>query len=582
MLHHLPRQGKVREWSAASEDRSASEEREHILQRLPASVQAMLLRSNLKLTESEMQSIACATADQRCEALRMIFEGQSAEDAVFFLLNLSCRNTTSQATKVDAYPTAGTATVGVMGTPQAVTPRSSSCTLDASPSPHPDPFPRERLLMTQVLSPPSLRFTAMNYCYITGEKEYGECASSSSSVPSPHPRSQPAPSQALREIRVNTAAFPAAINAAKGVSNPILVKAKKSPSPCVVAHPQRGCERTASGDAKEAAIKSVRPEFLPVSTCPTSTACSAWNEHYQTFIVHPNQLKRLEELEKHITPPKIICPRNDRAFRRLKTDVCRPFTLSGTTSATTPPSPLWIFHQKGVADSRGGVSPVTPRIRNTYYPAGNKDAVSSAPCVPPLKALKSTTVKEDVFTRLYTNTPLRGTSRAAVALGGTSKAVANEKATTPRSAKVRRTSSCYSWHTLAQNGEGVNTCPTWRPTCRSTTSHAYCHHLTFTGTLSARSHNGALTNVVAPWKKPSKMSVVSSREGALQSIPGNATAINQQPGFAQTSAWSDRHKSRGVYNSGFTMQLTQQRDVKYSAFITANRLKRSATATTGR
>ncbi|RNF03301.1 uncharacterized protein Tco025E_08204 [Trypanosoma conorhini] len=546
MLHRSSWQGRLHAGSAASEERGASEERERALQRLPASVQAMLLRANLKLTEREMQSISCATADQRCEALRMIFEGQSAQDAVFFLLNLSCRSTSSATAKAVANPAARAAIMGVTGASQAVAPLPSHSALETPPSPDPEPFPRERLPTAQALPPPSLRSTVMNYGCST-EDEEDRRSSSSSSVPSPHPRPQKAPSRALSEIRVNTAALPAAMNVAKVVSNQSQVTVTKGPDPCVVGCPQRVLKGTPAGNANKAAEESSRPAFLPVSTCLTSTACSAWNERYQTFIVHPNQLKRLEELKKHMTPPTVIHPRNGGAFHRLKTDMCRPFALPCTTLTTAPPAPLWVFHQKRAADPGRGAAPITPRTRSAYHHTVDEEDFSSAPCVPPLTNLKSITRKEGVFVRLYTNSSVRGTPRAATARGGTSTAFANERTRTPRSATARRSSSSYRWRAAVQDGDGMGTRPTWWPPGRSTTPHAYCRHTTPVGVISARGHGGGLTSAAASWKKPPK-TTASSREGAVQPLRRNATAMDTQPRFVRTSTWSSRRDPHGVYH----------------------------------
>ncbi|EKF31181.1 hypothetical protein MOQ_004986 [Trypanosoma cruzi marinkellei] len=506
MIHHFSRQGRVFQGSLASEERSASEERERIVQRLPASLQAMLLRAKLTLTDAEIQRISCATADQRCEALRMIFEGKSADESILFLLHESSRNTSPVSSAGLANPSTRAATMELAGTCHLVTCRSNSgkalnpsSSLPSTYSAHSSCEKEEATV--QFPPPPSLRCTVMTNFHSAGDDEDGKEIFSLPGVSSQHSHLQPAPARVLREINANTAALSAPMDlVGKNMGQPH-VKAKKSPSPDVVEYSPPVSGGILTGTVNKAAQESGWSNVSPMPMYPTS-ACSAWDDHFKTFIVHPNQLKRLEELERQMAPPAVVRPFKDGAFRRLISDEHRQFTRQNTKSVKTPPtSSSSGNHQKHTASSGKGGAPLTSRTHSTCYSSSNEH-VSPTPYVPPLQIVRKKKAKEDVFTRLYSTNSLRGTPRVSTARERTCSLFSHGSITTARGDKLQRSSSDYIGRTPRQVGEVVNAHPKWWTTSWRRTSHDHCFHSTPVRVPSSGRHGRVLAESPVTRNRP--------------------------------------------------------------------------------
>ncbi|RNF13508.1 hypothetical protein TcG_08444 [Trypanosoma cruzi] len=586
MIQQLSRQGLFFEGSLASDGRSASEERERIVQRLPASLQAMLLRAKLTLSDAEVQRMSCATADQRCEALRMIFEGNSADEAILFLLHESSRNSTPVSSAGLANPSTRAATMELTATCHSVTRRSNSDKAlgpsSSLPSKNSSHSPREKEEVTvHFPPPPSLRCTGMTKFCSAGDDKDVKDVSLLPGVPSPHSHPQPAPARVLREINVNTAALSAPMDLAGKMMGQSHVKSKKSPSPDVVEYSPPVSGGIPAMTVNKAAQESGWSNFSPVPMYPTS-ACSAWDDHFKTFIVHPNQLKRLEELERQMAPPAVVRPLRDGAFRRLMTDEHRQFSRQNTKSVKTPPTSSFSSgnHQKHTAGSGKGGAPLTSRTQCTYYSPGNEH-VSPTPYVPPLQIVRKKKGKEDVFTRLYSVNSLRGTPGVSTARERTCSLFSHGIITTARGDKLQRSSSDYIGRTPRRRGEVVNAHPTWWTTCRRRTSHDQRFQSTPVRVPSSGRHGRVLAESPVTRKRPPALNSFSP-EIPVQRLQRTATTIDRCSRLVGSSKWGASCDAYGTCYSESAMQGKQRGGCNMPASALGNRLKRSSTATTWR
>ncbi|KAH9589453.1 hypothetical protein LSM04_009598 [Trypanosoma melophagium] len=475
------------------------EDRERSLQRLPASIQAMLLRAKRTLSTSELNIMAGATADHRCEALRMIFEGKSADEAVSFLLNVSDRTKNGRTTSgtvvtvIDPPTRAATmhSTVGdgersssrgkevstssnnkFHPIQHKIVERATHCVLndsDIPPSPlqvAPIPSKREAKYNGHTQRPLFPISTVMSHCHNAPDSDDGEVDSrlNSPSIQAPSVRTQKSqtPVQPLGEVRVNTFMYPTPVLVYKEkCSNaPVLAKRKKSNENRTVERPQREMDSRAA----------------PTDMYAAQVSCSAWDEHYKTFIVHPNQLHRLEEERQLRAPPAAVRPGTSSALRRLPSEERRKFSRQNTPSARLRPRhPASLINSltplsssaadtfdRNISSNYADKKVSLKAIQSHHQERFTKDDKQnlSTPVVPSLKGMrKCTRRKEDVFTRLYSShnpclTPRTAISREIISARGVRSGI-----TTPRCGFQRRNSPATNNRTPRRRGETMNDYP---------------------------------------------------------------------------------------------------------------------------
>ncbi|ORC92734.1 uncharacterized protein TM35_000034870 [Trypanosoma theileri] len=501
------------------------EERERSIQRLPASIQAMLLRSNRTLSISELNIMANATSDNRCEALRMIFEGKSADEAISFLLNVSdgtknARTTSGTvATVVDPPTRAATmhtavgdvnrscsrvndvllsSTSRIYPTQRKSIERTSHSIWSESenpPSPlHVAPIPSVRELRYNDHSqrPISPISTVMSHCHNapdSGDESEIRINSPSIQVPSLHTRKSPTPVQPLSDVRINTVMYPKPVFAHKEMCNnaPVLAKRVKNND-----------NRTVDRSRKEMDSRAA-----PGDIYAPQVSCSAWDEHYKTFIVHPNQLRRLEEERKLREPPAAVRPGTNSALRRLPSEERRRFSRQNTPSIRLrPPPPAPLINSstplssaadtsdRHISSSHTGKKVSSKSIKSQKQEQFTKDDKQelSIPVVPPLKGIKKCTRrKEDVFTRLYSS---------------------NNTCLTPRTVMTRETFSARSVRsgiTTPRRGFSHRSSPSTRnrtPRRRVELTNDYMFGVSTQPLMSSRRHtvSTGLTNTLAHGK----------------------------------------------------------------------------------
>nr|CCC94299.1 conserved hypothetical protein [Trypanosoma congolense IL3000] len=264
--------------------------------RLPASIQAMLLRSRRDLSRQEMKIMANTTADDRCVALRMVFEGQSADDAIAFLLEGGrARNLPSNSPMKQSSPHS----IDDLRTPTSSMESVTAINCDTNCT---AVFHESSISMGSV-SPIDASVTFRSMTSIWDSELLTDCGSSNSNaerrsisppirLPSPHKQEEKALQQSLCDLDVNILRNELAGNL------PV--------QPCTSS---AAATPTVSGSPTSNRKLSCKAIKTPV--------CSAWDDRFRTYIVHPNQLKRLEELEMLRCSPDAVRPGSTSAFRRL-------------------------------------------------------------------------------------------------------------------------------------------------------------------------------------------------------------------------------------------------------------------------
>ncbi|RHW69855.1 hypothetical protein DPX39_100133100 [Trypanosoma brucei equiperdum] len=285
--------------SVSHESRGGDGER--IDQRIPASIQAMLSRSKCSLSESEIKAMVNSTAEDRCTALRMVFEGQSADEAIAFLLGAyngkdsPKRSKTKSASSLLPIIITGLDNSSVEGARSNEWDAGSTAVFCGSSN------SKESLSSAEVAPPLlSMQQTIWNSALLTdceSTAAHSRSVSPSIRMPSPKSHGHQIAKQPLTEVAVNT------------MSNTHVTS-------------------KAMGDHYTQLNTTGSPLTMSVTTVPTVTAqgpskqfnqstCSAWDERLQTYIVHPNQLRCVGELEKMRTSPDAVRRGGGAALRRL-------------------------------------------------------------------------------------------------------------------------------------------------------------------------------------------------------------------------------------------------------------------------
>lgn len=298
------------------------EEHEQLIQRLPASIQAMLLRTQRSITEQEIEKISHATADQRCEALRMIFEGKSADDALLFLIRA---NELSKAPNLPAnfLPTQPEETIepGTADDFFGLTGRNNSLLSSRAASVI---WENEAAIdkgQADFFSRPAGVTPNCSDTFHSDGRAAEDVSPSPAKVspqkPFPHPFLTPG----LYEISVNSAVCAAKAKAAEeALSRCSAVtggpqSTQNADNACHFANTMPGSTECVNSNMSEGCSFSI----ASTPTHLNSNFCSAWNEKLKTYIVHPNQLTRLQNRNKCPSPPAVIRSGSRDAFKRHAT-----------------------------------------------------------------------------------------------------------------------------------------------------------------------------------------------------------------------------------------------------------------------
>lgn len=578
MIQLSPRQGISFLAEDSLKDRSNSEERERVLWRLPASIQAMLLRAERTLSENEIERISRATADHRCEALRMVFEGKTADEAVAFLLAV-CDETSAptMSLRSSTLPVAAESA----GDCRAV----GGCREDYAGNllrlPHSASVVCEKVVDVQCRVLPSVRSAAMSRRSNTSDGGVMETDDDVADPDVPHffcasppqPFPHPFSTRGLTEMKVNTTDKAASKSESEKVSSCCPVLAKRRLPIHTVKSSRIGSE-TCLGGGVDTNIRA-RCNSPVVSTPLQSTATpSAWNEHFKTFIVHPNQLKRLQDGGRQISPPATIRRGGGSPFRRQMTVKCGSPSGQGTGVARSHLSPSKLRCQVSADSDRGGKSFIL-RGGGTSCPPGRTEQPSTPVCVPPLKDLEKLRSKANVFQRIGSNNTPEGTLRRGVPLVQTCRTPRDSF--TPRVAPFQRISSCNTNRTprtprCAGKGESPHSRlfppSPWSPSQRS------FRPCTPTRPFSARQGNVASPTISGP-RKMTPPRRRSSGPRLLQRLERAATTMCVSSRFGRTFLGTSRRGSDSAHHAELSTLGRHTRGRPVST--RAAGLKRSAT-----
>ncbi|KEG10771.1 hypothetical protein DQ04_03311050 [Trypanosoma grayi] len=557
------------------------EEQEQMMLKLPASIQAMLMRANRILTKTEIQFISGATPDHRCEALRMIFDGKSADEAVTFLLNAS-RGTpaaavtdppTRAATMVSACTIKDLKVSSSNRSPSLnevhrvtqplseryLTLREES-ELDVFPSTlHVVPMPRNEAFTARAQQPPSPSSTIMTQCRNNPDNSLANDrgASPPIRVPWQHLQQFSTVSRHLNDVAVNIAntftqpkpAKAAMPQVTEALNRRAVIK-KQSPSGPPVNADRRTIPITNNGASDVVKTCEKRDVQATLNHKHIKKTCSAWDEHFKTFIVHPNQLRRLEAKELLEAPPAAVRPGGSGALRRLSREDRHQCTRQNTLSKSLRPPASAFAHLTSTGPGTGGAAHVTG-MHSTYPSFYHGEKQQQQPCVPPLKGVKNTRRKDkgDVFTRLYSSTAACVTPRPASA---------RERALVASGTPLRRTASVYTPRT--PRGQPLSVAlHVLAATPRSRRALTTVKGPATRRNCGGGGGGGSTAAEALLCRRRATAGTTPPRFNSAQKLQRTATANDHSRCYARTATWSARYESCIDPFYEFPVQRVQQR-----------------------
>ncbi|KAG8346686.1 hypothetical protein ERJ75_000931700 [Trypanosoma vivax] len=442
------------------ESENSEDSQEEVL-RVPTSIRAMLQRSKRSLTKQELKIMRCSSAEHRCTALRMVFEGRPAEEAVEYILNMSqselldsSQNTVSSLATSrisDEEETVGRRTKTLEGGDRVcntvathVTQRSRSTsqfftnemTTPRRPSPTTDTKNVQHPYSPQTPN----QQTPSNLTNLLTSVNSGSERSISPSIRMPSPRSRRVRTVArlLVDLPVNTVSNPITakgrgniIEQAHSIGNDHEAKANdpRRPTPRVISSrmPHNDNAHAAGGNAS--ACSSAFTARRPHKTTP-QTACSAWDQQLNTFIVHPNQLRRLEELDKRKNFPDAVRlglsntlkrpKRGEQKANKQETCACNlrstePTNTGQPGGATQDSIPKMCGGLSTCASDKDMKKLSRRRVRRGKLGVERQELNGQAGSVPWIKGMRYLGTSKDVFLRLYSHTCQMNSARAVTA-----------------------------------------------------------------------------------------------------------------------------------------------------------------------